>query len=230
MSLPFEREISQILIHQDEREVAAKKVAQQLLKDMQSGKALAAVVETYNKTLAGPADAEGKSTSKAKALSVAETGFVKIDALLSGSIEGLGRSNTASEALLKQLNQLSNSKATVNEVLEINKNSVVLFMSEHQVSNDADFENAEANLTLEQIKNTQRQFFGATWLGYSMVGPMTSDIFSQFPREMITILSSEFSSYYGRDESFLDQLLASDRYQAMIRNNPAVDRYFKKVN
>jgi hypothetical protein len=225
-----ERAIAQILIHQDERQNAAKKVAQKILKDMQSGKALVAVVEDYNKTLAGPVDAEGKASNKAKVLNVSETGFVKIDALLSGSIEGLGRSNTAAETLLKQLNQLSNSKAVVSEVLELNQNSVVLSMSEHQVSNDADFENAEANLTLEQIKNTQRQFFGGVWLGYSMVGPMTSDIFSQFPREVITILSSEFSSFFGRDESFLDQLLASDRYQAMVRENPVVDRYFKKVN
>ena len=247
-----ERQIAQVLIHQDERKKAAQKLAQDMLKAVQAGKVLATEVENYNKTLtvsvpkpANPAttpntdpNANGNQANPqvpaqetktlAKVLNLAETGLVKVDNLLNGSIDGLGRSQEASETLLKQLGTLNNTQKAVGQVLEVNQKWTVLVMAEHQESNDVDFEAAEAQLMLDQNKDGLRQFFGGTWLGYELFGPMSNDIFFQFPREIFTIITGEFSSFFSADESFLDQLLASDRYQAMVVKNPSVERYFNQ--
>ena len=226
-----EREITQVLINEEGRKAKAKTVAEGIIKAVQGGEALAVAIEKYNAQMKPQAPATGETTappasSSPSPLVISESNDVKIDTLLDGNIDGVGRSATASELVLSRLKGLSEKAPAIPEAVELNNAWVVLSLKEFNEANDADFEAAEPRLTLATLGKRQGQFLGSTWFNFSLFGPNALDVIYQLPRELLTALSTEVVSLGSERDGFLGKLLETSNYQDLVERNQAVEKYF----
>jgi hypothetical protein len=229
-------EIAQILIWDEAQKQGAEKQAQSLITRLQKGETLEAAVEKWNQAIPKAAAAKEGDTPKAlfSSLIVSESADITLPALLSGNIEGIGRDATAADALLNEIFKLNEKTPVVSKTLKINNEWVIASLKSFKAASEVDVEANQARLMIEQRQNRQARFFGKSWLSYIFFGPASLDVFFSLPREIQSQMPREltqafFATMSGKqgDEGFLNALLQSKEYQALVTRNPAVERFFK---
>ncbi len=207
-----EREIAAVLIDEQRRAERAKGVAESLLKAA-AGQGLAAAVDAHN---------AAQQAAGVTAVQVTESGDVKVDALLDGELAGVGRDAVAAERVLMSLFKLADGQL-LGEVLKVGDKWVVLSLKEVSRPTDADI---ELKLPAEQLAAQaarEGQFFGPSWAQFMTFSPSLPPL----PREVLMVVQRDLMAMFmGAQEGFLDRLLASKDYQALVERNPKMVAYF----
>lgn len=215
-------EIAKILLARDARKAAAKGVAESLLAKVKGGADLSAEITAYN---AGLNVAEG-----AKNIELKESGAITLESLLNNNIEGISRSPVAAERLLAEINSIDQNQRLA-PVLEMNGQWATLILKEKTSPSAIEQESDRQKQKLASIQQAKLDFFGGRWVGYTLFGPTSFDVLSQFPSEIFSAISAEVSSAFaGGGESFVDRILKSARYRDQVIESAEVKAYFNKVN
>mgnify|MGYP003706182033 CR=1 FL=1 len=215
-------EIAKILLARDARKAAAKGVAESLLAKVKGGADLSAEITAYN---AGLNVAEG-----AKNIELKESGAITLESLLNNNIEGISRSPVAAERLLAEINSIDQNQRLA-PVLEMNGQWATLILKEKTSPSAIEQESDRQKQKLASIQQAKLDFFGGRWVGYTLFGPTSFDVLSQFPSEIFSAISAEVSSAFaGGGESFVDRIQKSARYRDQVIESAEVKAYFNKVN
>ena len=213
-------EIAQTLLAKDAQTEVAKTKLESLIAKVKAGSDLQAEITAYNGTL--------KADAGAKALELKTSGEVSLEALLNDNIEGLGRNAIAAYQLLNEINSIDMSNK-VPSVLEIDKQWVALVLKEKKSLDEANKALEIEKQYLSSITQSKKAFFGDRWLRYALLGPLSFDVLTQFPMEILTGLTSEVGlNYFGGQEGALDQILKSAAYQSQIVESSDVQAFFSR--
>jgi hypothetical protein len=211
-------EIAKILLAQGAQKSMAKKQAEAILAKVKSSGDLNAEIIAYNATL--------NTASGVKSIELKETGAITLDGLLADNIEGLGRNAIAAFNLLNEINaiDMTNRVATV---ANIDDQWVALVLKEKITEDEANRSSARQKQYLSSLKQAKKEFFGDRWLRYALVGPLSYDVLTQFPSEILSTLTSDIGiSYFGGKEGSVDQILKSSAYQDQIVESADVKAFF----
>jgi hypothetical protein len=211
-------EIAKILLAQDAQKSMAKKQAEAILAKVKSSGDLNAEIVAYNATL--------NTSLGIKSIELKETGAITLDGLLADNIEGLGRNAIAAFTLLNEINaiDMTNRVATV---ANINDQWVALVLKEKITEDEANRSSERQKQYLSSLKQAKKEFFGDRWLRYALVGPLSYDVLTQFPSEILSTLTSDIGiSYFGGKEGSVDQILKSAAYQNQIVESADVKAFF----
>ena len=211
-------EIAKILLAQGAQKSMAKKQAEAILTKVKSSGDLNAEIIAYNATL--------NTASGVKSIELKETGAITLDGLLADNIEGLGRNAIAAFNLLNEINaiDMTNRVATV---ANIDDQWVALVLKEKITEDEANRSSARQKQYLSSLKQAKKEFFGDRWLRYALVGPLSYDVLTQFPSEILSTLTSDIGiSYFGGKEGSVDQILKSSAYQDQIIESADVKAFF----
>ena len=228
------KEIAQILIWDEKQTQGAEAKARELITRLQKGEKLDAVVEGWNQAVPKSEAKEGEVAKPLLSLlMVSESADVTLPALLGGNIEGVGRDAKAADLLLNEIFKLSDKAPVVSQPLKLKDDWVVLTLKSFTAASEAELEEHQARLQLEQSQSRQALFFGNSWLSYILFGPasfdvifsLPSEIRAQMPSELTQVLIAAMSGKQSSD-GFLNALINTKEYQALVQRNPAVDRFF----
>ena len=201
-------EVAKILLAQSAQKSMAKKQAEAILAKVKSSGDLNAEIVAYNATL--------NTASGVKSIEIKETGAITFDGLLADNIEGLGRNAIAAFTLLNEINAIDMTNR-VASVANINDQWVALVLKEKITEDEANRSSERQKQYLSSLKQAKKEFFGDRWLRYALVGPLSYDVLTQFPSEILSILTSDIGiSYFGGKEGSVDQILKSSAYQDQI--------------
>ena len=211
-------EIAKILLAQGAQKSMAKKQAEAILAKVKSSGDLNAEIIAYNATL--------NTASGVKSIELKETGAITLDGLLADNIEGLGRNAIAAFNLLNEINAIDMTNR-VASVANINDQWVALVLKEKVTQDESNRSSERQKQYLSSLKQAKKEFFGDRWLRYALVGPLSYDVLTQFPSEILSTLTSDIGiSYFGGKEGSVDQILKSSAYQDQIIESADVKAFF----
>ena len=211
-------EIAKILLAQSAQKSMAKKQAEAILAKVKSSGDLNAEIVAYNATL--------NTASGVKSIELKETGTITLDGLLADNIEGLGRNAIAAFNLLNEINAIDMTNR-VASVANINDQWVALVLKEKVTQDESNRSSERQKQYLSSLKQAKKEFFGDRWLRYALVGPLSYDVLTQFPSEILSTLTSDIGiSYFGGKEGSVDQILKSSAYQDQIVESADVKAFF----
>ena len=213
-------EIAQTLLSKAAQTEVAKTKLEELVAKVKSGADLQAELTAYNTTI--------NAEAGTKALELKTSGEVSLEALLNDNIEGLGRNAIAAYQLLNEINGID-MKSKVPSILQIDKQWVALVLKEKKTLNEANKSLELEKQYLTSLTQAKKSFFGDRWLRYALLGPLSFDVLTQFPMEVLSALTSEVGlSYFGGQDGSLDQILKSSAYQSQIVESSDVQAFFSK--
>ena len=213
-------EIAQTLLSKAAQTEVAKTKLEELVAKVKSGADLQAELTAYNTTI--------NTEAGTKALELKTSGEVSLEALLNDNIEGLGRNAIAAYQLLNEINGID-MKSKVPSILQIDKQWVALVLKEKKTLNEANKSLELEKQYLTSLTQAKKSFFGDRWLRYALLGPLSFDVLTQFPMEVLSALTSEVGlSYFGGQDGSLDQILKSSAYQSQIVESSDVQAFFSK--
>ena len=205
-----EADIAKLLIDEDGRATRAQSLASKLHGLLKAGKGL------------DEAAAEASEAGAQSALVVSETGDLKIDALLDGNVEGIGRDAEAGELIAAELFKVSAEAPLISAPVKVGEQWVVLSLRERSTPSDDSFAMRRDALSYESQKARVGAFFGSYWLQFALLSPAPAP---GMPREVYNALQDDFAGV-GRD-AFLDRVIASNYFQRIVTRNPSLNRFFE---
>ena len=213
-------EIAQILLAKDAQTDLAQAKLEAIVAKLKTGADLQAEVTAYNATL--------NTEAGAKALEVKTSGEVSLESLLNDNIEGLGRNAIAAYQLLNEINTIDmNNKVAA--ILEIDKQWVALVLKEKKTLDEANKAVELDKQYLASLTQAKKSFFGDRWLRFALLGPLSFDVLTQFPMEVLSSLTTEVGlNYFGGQEGVIDQILKSSQYQSQVAESSDVQAFFSK--
>jgi len=207
-----EAEIAKKLIDEDDRAERAEGLARKLHALVKGGKALA------------EATTEASEQGAETALAVTETGDFKVDGLLDGNIEGVGRDAQAGEQLVAELFSLSAKAPLISAPVKVGDQWVVLSLKEHKRPSDDTFSMRQVALSYETQKRRASEFFGSYWMQFMLLSPAPAP---GMPREVYSALQDDFIG--ASRDSFLDRVIASNYFQRIVVRNPELNNAFNQA-
>ena len=213
-------EIAQALLSKAAQTEVAKTKLEELVAKVKAGADLQAEVTAYNATI--------NAEAGTKALELKTSGEVSLEALLNDNIEGLGRNAIAAYQLLNEINGID-MKSKVPSILQIDKQWVALVLKEKKNLDEANKSLELEKQYLASLTQAKKSFFGDRWLRYALLGPLSFDVLTQFPMEVLSALTAEVGlNYFGGQDGSLDQILKSSAYQSQIVESSDVQAFFSK--
>ena len=120
-------------------------------------------------------------------------------------------------------------KSKVPSILQIDKQWVALVLKEKKSINEVNKSVELEKQYLSSLTAAKKSFFGDRWLRYALIGPLSFDVLTQFPMEVLSALTSEVGlNYFGGQDGSLDQILKSSAYQSQIVESSDVKVFFSK--